>query len=445
MALSNQFDVSAIPKKGILTAVVIVVAVIAGISFVSGTYDVVPKGYYQVKQTWVVGTVDAKMEPGFWLTFGRTQDWPRSETFYFTADKDSYHDTTSDESVEVRFNDGSLCNISGTCRVSFPSTKRSAISLIVDHSFVNPREVMEKLVRPVVRNSLRASANLMSARESYSDKRADFIQYSWEQIQNGLYQTTEEYKKVKDPVSGEEVTRYVKVIKKDKDGNPLYRKNPLQGVGISLSNFEVKKFIYSKKVQQQIAAQQEALMAVETAIANARRAEQDAITKREQGIARVTQAKYEEEEKKARAVVAAEQKKRVAEIEAAQKLNVAKLAKQSAAQRKQAQILLAEGEARSRQLKVSAGIDPAAKLQTYERIMKTWAQSYKERRVPTLVMDQGGGKSLDTDGVTLNQALSTKILHDLALDMKLNETRSRGAVPVPRAPTQQTPAGKRAN
>ena len=54
--------------KPILLGVAIIVVIILGATLIRGTYSVVPAGQYEVKRTWLTGSVDVKMAPGFWLT-----------------------------------------------------------------------------------------------------------------------------------------------------------------------------------------------------------------------------------------------------------------------------------------------------------------------------------------------------------------------------------------
>ena len=81
-------------------------------------------------------------------------------------------------------------------RIILPNSERQAIDLIRTYGYMDYTDPEQKLVLPVVRNVLRITANLMSARESYSEKRADFVFWTWDQIQNGLYETEEETRKV---------------------------------------------------------------------------------------------------------------------------------------------------------------------------------------------------------------------------------------------------------
>ena len=76
-----------------------------------------------------------------------------------------------------------------TMRIILPSSERQAIDLIRTYGYMDYTDLEQKLVLPVVRNALRITANLMSARESYSEKRANFVFWTWDQIQWGIHLT----------------------------------------------------------------------------------------------------------------------------------------------------------------------------------------------------------------------------------------------------------------
>ena len=99
-------------------------------------------------------------------------------------------------------------------------------------------------------------------------------------------------KEVEDPVTGKKVRRLVKVVKKDKDGIPVRREHPFKHLGVVVDNFEVRGFHYSDKVRAQIDKQQQAYMDIQTAIANAQKAEQDKLTAEAEGKAKVAKARY---------------------------------------------------------------------------------------------------------------------------------------------------------
>jgi regulator of protease activity HflC (stomatin/prohibitin superfamily) len=417
------------------------VTILAGIICAGSIIETVDKGTYQVKQAAISGTMSAKMTPGLWFqNFGDIDTWPKAETFFFTHDNDTKGDVDADTSIEVRFNDGSMCKISGTVRIILPVSEQQAISLVTDRGHKTYVDLQEKLIKPTVRNVLRSTANLMTARESYSELRSDFISMARDQILNGVYKTKEETKQVEDLVTGEKIWKKVKVLKKAEDGSTLHEANPMAKTGIELANFEIKTFVYEKKVKEQIAKQQEARMAVETAKARAEQAKQLEQQTVAEGKQKVAEAKYAEEQKKVRAVVEAQKEKEVQELNAARDKNVAVIAgeqrkevasldKDAAGLKKQELILLGQGEAQRKKLVLEADGALEQKLATYERVMGQFARAmaeYDGQWVPTTVM--GGGTNGSTNGAqTLIDLFTAKTARDLSLDMSVQAGTQQAA------------------
>lgn len=399
---------------GIFSVIIIIALAISG-----SIFETVEKGTYHVKQAAFSGTMTAKTTPGMYFqNFGDITVWRNAETFYFTADDKEGDDT--DQSIEVRFNDGSICAISGTIRVQLPRTESRVISLMTNFGYRSYEDMRIKLIRPVIRNALRLTANLMTARESYASKRPDFISWAQDQIQNGLYQTEDTVVVTKDPISDEKIKKTIKTIKIGKDGKPLRVKNPLEGMGIELSNFEVKSFVYSQKVREQIARQQEAYMAIATAKAEAQKAEQDKLKEEAMGKARVAKAKYEKEEEKIRAVVDAEKEKEVAVLSAEKSKKVEELSKEAAFFTKQKEILLGQGEAERKKLVMKADGALKQKLDAYVKVMEVFAREFgKQKWVPEVQM--GVSKANGSAAVDLMNLLSVKAAKDLSLNMKTSK------------------------
>lgn len=396
--------------------------------------DTVEKGTYQVKQSAIFGKMSAKMTPGVWFQgFGDIEVFPNQETFFFTADKDTKDDVHDDLSIEVRFVDGSMCRISGTCRITMPRTASDGVALVVDDGYKTYKDVESKLILPTLRNVLRHTANMMTARESYAEKRQEFVTWSRDQLENGLYMTKTEERKVKDPVSGEIITKTFKIIDR-KDGIPTYETHSLIR-GIRVANFEIKRFGYDAKVVKQITTQQEALMAVATSKAQAKKAEQEKLREKAVGEQNVMKAKYEEEQKKVRAVVQAQQQKEVALvaaerkkeqatiekeqalIEGTKRKEVAVLDRDAAKMEKERQILLGEGEAKRKKLVMIADGALQQKLSTIENIHNVWAQAFANRNVPQVVM--GGGNDTDKSTMNFQDAISLMGLKQIGLDLSV--------------------------
>ena len=281
------------------------------------------------------------------------------------------------------------------------------------------------------------TANLMSSKESYSDRRADFFKYAWDQIANGVYQTKDEQTTEVDPITGEKITKVRKTILIDERGHVQRELNPLEGTGITMSIFEIKNFVYEDKVQKQISTQQDAIMAVQTARANAQKAVQDALTAEANGKAAVMKAQYEEMEKKARAEVAAQQQASVAVIAAQQQVDVASktreaaviaatqekdvaaVALEAARLQKQKQIELATGESEARKMILASDGALIQKLDAYNKAQAVWADAFARRQVPGMIFGGAGGAGSTTDAQTFMELMTAKAARDLSLDMSI--------------------------
>jgi hypothetical protein len=434
---------SSMSPKAVSALVVFAICILVGVLIAPFLYENVKLGEYHITQNPITGNITARMNPGpYAQNFAIVHKFPVSETFYFTKDSEG---GPGDWSIEVQFNDGATCRMSGTCRVDMPRTEKEAVDLLVKHGFRDWDAIESKLLLPVVRRSLMMSANFMSSKESYADKRVDFLSIVWDQIQNGVYVTKDVVEQVTDPVSGQQVTKITKVAVLDDKGLKIREHNPLERTGITLSNFEIKTFNYSDKVEKQISAQQEAMMQVQTARANALKAQQDAITAEANGKANVMTAKYERETEKVKATVDAEKEKEVAVIAATKFVEVAEKDKQqalisasklkevaaidldAAKLTKETQIALGQGESERRKLIIMADGALDQKLKTLVSINEQWANAFRDRKVPSIIFG-GDGKGQDMDASTFMSVLTAKAVKDLALDMNI--------------PTQTAPVAK---
>lgn len=210
--------------------------------------------------------------------------------------------------------------------------------------------------------------------------------------------------------TGEKSTKTFKVIKKDKDGKPMYQPSPLKGTGIIVSNFEIKDIAYSKTVEDQIADQQKAAMSVVTAKAEALKAEQDKLKIEAEGKAKVATAQYEQEQEKIKEVVQAQKR-----------LEVAKLDKESAALKKAKDILEGEGEAEKRKLIMSADGALSQKLNAWVEVNKVYATEFaKQKWAPDIQMGNSSGSNTAQSMIDL---LTTKTARDLGLDLHMSKEK----------------------
>ena len=396
------------PNK-VIPIVILVVVTLLGMN----AFETVEKGTYQIRQFPITGTLSVKMDPGMWCQcFGDVQTWPVSITFDFTRE----------HVIPTRFNDGSQSTVLGTVRVYMPKSEEKALELITKHGFRSINSVMEQLVFPHLGRVLRLTGNLMSAKESFDEKRADFDSMAFDQLLNGVYKTVTREKQITDPITGKKTTKKFKEILLDENGNFQREGNPLKGTGISFDAFRITAIKYPNVVETQIEAQRKAIMEVETARANAKKAEQDAKTIEMKGKADVMQSKYEKEQEKVKAIVEAQQQKEVAELHAAKELAVAKLMKMAAKEEKQRQILLGQGESERKKLVMNADGALAQKLEAWKEVNSYYAQAmkdYKGHWVPNVVMSGGqNGQNLNA-AQSLLDLFMVKTARDLSLDMSI--------------------------
>jgi len=384
--------------------------------FGSQLLSTVEKGTFEVRQFPVTGTIDVRNTPGTWCKCFATLDiWKKSKTFKFDGKEHSL--------LPVRFNDGSASHVKGEVRVEFPSSL-SAVNNFLEMGYANQHDVMERLVYPHLLRVMRLQGNFMTAKESYNQKRPDFDSNSFDQLQFGVYKTKTQTVTEKDIMTGEDRTREFKIVLYGEDGEPLREQNPLEGTGITFNAYVIESIKYPDVVNEQIEAQRKAIMEVETAIAEAKKSEQDAKTIKMEGEAKVMTARYEKEQEKVRATVEAEKRKQVATLDAEKRLDVAKLDKLAAEQYKEEQILKGQGEGERKKLVMQADGALQQKLAAWVDVNTKYAAAIKGFQgdwVPRLVMgNTGEGKGASASPANdLISLFTAKTAGDISLSMDI--------------------------
>lgn len=330
-----------------------------------------------------------------WQGFGKITKYPKREIYEFKT--------------SVRFNDGGHGTMHGSVSYELPLDSKNLNNIHV--KFGNPKNLENQLISTIVNKAIYMTGPLMSSKESYAEKRNSLIQYVEDQIQNGVYKTKSSEKKTTDPMTGVEKTiTVVEII--EKEGIIQRQEEAAMAVfGIKTFNFAINELPYDAAVESQIKKQQEITMDVQTAIADAKKAEQNAITVAKQGEANAAKARWEQEVIKAKAVTEAEQQR-----------EVAKLNKEAAEYTKQQQILLGQGEAERKKLVMNADGALKDKLEAYKAVNLAYAQaiaSYNGNWVPAVVMGQDGSKH--NGAQDLINMLNAKTAFDLGLDLNIKK------------------------
>jgi hypothetical protein len=381
------------------------VALIVGLIIVPSLWEDVDAGEIVVIQDPFDGDLHVYSDPGWqWQGFGRATHYRKSNQFWFSSPKS---EDEPNHAIDVKWNDGGHASISGSVRYDMPTSTEQIIKI---HSIFGSQESIENaLIKTNIEKAVYMTGPLMTSKESYAEKRNDLIFYIEDQASRGVYKTKQIEVKESDPLTSEEklVTR-VEIVQKA-PGQPIRQEeSPIAAYGVRLYNISINGISYDQNVEKQIQTQQQAIMNVQTAIANAKRAEQDAITIAKQGEADAAKAKWEQEVIKAKQVTEAESRKRVAELDV-----------ETARLNKEKQILEGQGEAEKKRLVMSANGALEQKLDAWLQSQKFWSEAFANYKgnVTPLYMSGAGGSNTNA-AANFMDIMMMKSARDLNLDMK---------------------------
>lgn len=347
-----------------------------------------------VIQSALSGELTWHTEPGIkWQGFGHITRYPRRTTLEFKQ--------------PIRFNDNGHGTAVGSVQVEMPLDNKH---LTMIHKAYGSSEALQKqLVQTVVAKCIYLTGPLMSSKESSAEKRNELLQYIEDQIKNGVYRTVQKDIEIPDPLNDKQkkTVTVVEIVKDSKGQLARVEQGALTEYGINVFNFAIKELPYDGTVEKQIKEQQALAMQVQTSIAQAKQAEQKAITVAKEGEAEAAKAKWDQEVIKAKAVTEAEQQR-----------DVAKLQKEAAEFLKQKLILEGQGEAEKRRAIMSADGALDKKLEAYVRIHAQYADAIKNSHnplTPSVVMGSGSGAGGNV-GMTLADMLMVKTARELGLD-----------------------------
>lgn len=353
-----------------------------------------------VNQFPFTGSMEYWTTPGFkWQWFGKTTTYYKTSQLWFGSDNEDGEQMGNP--IPVIFNDASDGQIYGSLRVKLPTDPNYLARIQTDYNGMD--RLMQDLVRPTVTKVIYASGPLMSAFESYAEKKNDLIEYITDQLNNGVYKTTVKQIETVDPITGEAKTVKIASLIPDESAPGGYKRSessPFQYYGLEIGQVAVSKIGYADKVVKQIEQQQEANMMVQTSKAKTLAAQQEAIRAEEAGKAAAMEAKWQQEKVKAVEVTKAEQEYEVARLAALKASEEAKRVK-----------AVGEAEAAAARAKVAAGLSPqeAAEWKYKTAVGVAEALSKSEVRWVPEVMINGkdGGNFNPLDAVGYNYLLET--------------------------------------
>lgn len=388
-------------KKIIYAAVGLGIAIVV-LTSLSSIGEDVKNEQIVVCQKPFTGQMEYWTTPGFkWQWFGSLTYYYKTQQLWFGSEDNNRRQQGNP--IPVIFNDASDGMIYGSLRVKLPTDQKYLSRIQTDYNGMD--RLMEDLVRPTVTKVIYASGPLMSAFESYAEKKNNLIEYIADQLKNGVYTTTVRTVEVVDPITGEKKTNKIAVLIEDENAPGGYRRSedsPFRFYGLEIGQVAVSKIGYSDKVLNQIAQQQESNMLVQTSKARTLAAQQEAIRAEEEGKTAATKAKWEQEKIKAVEVTKAEQEREVSRL-AAEKAEFDK------------KKIIAEGqaEAEANRLKVAAGLTPQERAEWEYKTKVGVAKALSDIKLPTIVMAGGNAGS----GNAAMDAMGLKMMTDLVEKM----------------------------
>lgn len=402
--------------------------VLFGLYAVGQTFQWVDAGEIIVLQSAVDGSLSVVSEPGpMCACWGTVTTYPRRlQVVFHRPTPDEAKEGLTDTSIRVRYNDGGYAWVSGQISWEMPTAADAVIELHRD--FRSAEAIQRQLISPAIVDMLTIrTAPLMSSTESYAARRTEFVEAFADQLRNGPYQTRTIQVREPDPITGEEKTIAKVDIVMGPGGPTRIGPSPFQRYSIGLPIATLTGIDYDDEVERQIAAQRDAVLAVQTAQASTKQAEQAAITAKAQGEAKAATARADAMAAASKAVVEAERARDVAILEAQQNRDVAKLGQEAASFYKQEQILRGEGDAAARRLVMEADGALERKLAAWADVQKAYAAAlgaYQGPLVPSVVMGSGNGTGGGMGMQQMLEMLAVKSAKDLALDMSITNSKA---------------------
>jgi len=351
-----------------------------------------------VNQAPFTGNMYYWTSPGYkWQWFGRTTTYYKTQQLWFGSNNED--GVQMGEPIPVIFNDASDGMIYGSLRVKLPLDTEHLARIQTDYNGMD--RLMSDLVRPTVTKVIYASGPLMSAFESYAEKKNDLISYITDQLNNGVYRTRVITEETEDALTGEKKTTKIASLIADENAPGGYARSetsPFSWYGLEIGQVAVSRIAYSEQVTAQISRQQEANMAVQTARAQALQAQQDAITVEEKGRAAATAAKWEQEKEKAVQVTKAEQER-----------EVSRLAAEKAEFDKKKIIAEGEAEAAANRAKVAAGLTPQERAEWDYKTRVGVAEALSNIQLPRVISSGSSSGS----GNSAMDAMGLKMMIDI--------------------------------
>ncbi|MBC9251443.1 membrane protease subunit, stomatin/prohibitin [Pseudomonas alcaligenes] len=385
--------------------------------------------------------------------FGRATPWKKALSVQSVLTEALEIDESSDndslgatiEAFPIVFLGNVDAQVESSARFRLPGGEQF---LKIAQEYRNPENFIKTALVPAIKETLQATASLMSADDFYAGARSEFAAEFENQLNDGLYlikrkevrgprghqpsqtailQAGTEQGSFGDNNASQFVTE--KVI--DDKGIPVRKQQQFRKYGVEVVEARITNVDPNPQYKQRMVKVQQALAELAVARQNRLKEEEEKLlvtargekevearrqeTLRDQ-IERTTQAETE----KQLAIINAQREKGRAEIEK----QTAELLRDKASITAQATKITADAEAYARKAVIEADGALQPKLDALVAINKVWAEAAAQAPVPGVMMassGQNGASSRQDEIGQLMGVLATKAARDLSLDLKVKE------------------------
>ncbi|MDH0745783.1 SPFH domain-containing protein [Pseudomonas sp. GD03842] len=381
--------------------------------------------------------------------FGRATPWKKAVSVQsvLVIDKDDRNPENDAlgatiEAFPIVFLGNVDAKVESSARFRLPS---GAAFLTIAQEYRNPDNFIRTALLPAIKETLQATASLMTADDYYAGARSEFAAEFENQLNEGLYLIKR--REVRGPrgdlpkqtailqagtdqgnYGSNTASQYVTEKVVDSKNIPIRKQQQFRKFGVEVVEARITNTDPNPQYKQRMVKVQQALAELAVARQNrlkeeeekrlvTARGEKEVEAKRQETlrdqIERTTQAETE----KQLAVINAERERSRAEIEK----QTAELLRDKATTMAQATTITADAEAHAREATIKADGALQSKLDALVEINKAWAHAAAQAPVPSVTMGAGQGNATGRQD-ELNQfmsVLATKAARDLAIDLKV--------------------------
>lgn len=396
-------------NKNFVSLVVAGVLGVAALITIPNLVEDLSGGELMVVQSPINGELTVFTDPGpHWQGFGTVTKYPRRKEFTFNDPSCSAHKEEATKGLGIRFYDGGNAVLCGSISWMMPVDPKAIIEIHRDFRSAEGVELQ------AIRRSMEAAATFsgptMGSFDSAAGRRNELLGILNDQVLHGVYKTNSKKVVAKDVAGIEKEVTVVEIVTDPKTGQPVRAQDSyVSKYKITMMPMTISGFKYEDRVEAQIQEQQKATNQAVVSAANAKKADQDAVTAEAVGRANAAKAKWEQETANAKTVAVAQSKVIIAEAEV-----------KEAEAFKKSEILRGEGEAARKRLVMDADGQLDKKLEALVKINSLYAEAIQKAQPgawsPQVVMG-GRGDGAGSNATGLVDLMTAKTAKELGIEL----------------------------